>query len=518
MDKINLGRAYPLVDMPQGLPPDSLLADIDITVYLGTFNPASDFFSVVDYRYDLIQLRCSHPAIHDLFVNISPLRWSSVNTDTVSLRLLAGDYQGVPLWSGEAKVEPSRVVILSGVRQTVEVYNQRRTLLDPRPGCLPYEYPEDTWSTADGYVLICGPFAGPVAITGGHSSRISQYDSSGVLDVSSDPLGGEAGRPCSGQVPYADEEIPALGRNTLDGAASCAEVLRSINGASGSSLSFRTGQGVSIYTQPEKSRVTLRFDGAGSARCPEIELNQAECPPDDDPSCGPELPVDLCPDPPEQLAPPRDAANIPPVERLPIIAPTKCQPLPSIYKYLALRSCNNAVVTWNGQSWTISRGCRSHCEIVLPENPVNADVGYQRTTQCRYVKSDTTLGVRNTDFDEQLKHWETRRDARQITSHASFSSDQLPALQLQPGAVAYQTDFQVGFRSVMKFDYSGALRVVIAYGGRLCEIVDLDSETPTSTFVGEYVIKSNQPVSVQFEVDADAENPGFVSYPHLAAV
>ena len=510
----HLGHAYPLIFSPRGLPPDGAMADLDLTISSSKFDPSRDNVLVTAITQSTIEFLI--PAIQDnpFVCVISADQWVETDLGIMLAKVLVGParFRAMP-WSGSAVVEPSRLIVIPGASQSVEVYNKNRTRIPPKPGCVPPVFPEEP---AGGYSLICGPLTGDIRISGGYNSRVFQYPASKEIQLFGDPLGGEAGSPCTGQDSYYDQDLPPNGRDTLDGAPRCSEVLRSINGISVGSFNFSSGQGVSVFSQPVKSRVTLRLDGAGSALCPYPEIDQADCPDNDDPYCGPIGGFDNCPDPPDELASIREKGNIPPIESLPIVGATSgpCEPLPSQFKYLSLRGCGNANALFDGNSWVYMNRCRSSCHADLPTDRPLA--GTTRRLNCAFVPPDTTIGVRNPDFID-LRHWGVLGDPVVLSSHPQFSVEDMPAVRLIAEQAVYQTEIYVPRRSVLTFTYFGKIRLMVVILGKLCVSETLDSNYEVATYTGEYIIRTNEEIAIQFQAESSIEE-AIVSSPILTSV
>lgn len=513
----NFARAYPLVFSPQTTLPYSILGDLDIVVYAAGFKPAKDRFFVTAFAGSQLQINCSHTDISPITVTLRENDWATADNSQLLVRALSGKLSGIPSWTGQEEIEPTRVTLMSGVRQAVEVYNEGPKRMPERPGCLPYPYPDPNWVDEDGYVLMCGPYLGSVVLAGGYSSRVAQYDSQGVLQISGDQSGGEGGKPCEGQISLHPEDIPLPGRSTSDGAARCTEVLKSINGISVGNFSFQAGNGVRVFAQPAKSRVTVRFDGAGSARCPDTDIEPADCPPQDDPFCGPVIPISLCPDAPTDLAAIREPGQIPDVSELPIVGPGLCDPLTPETSHLGLRGCGNGTARYDGLRWQIMRRCNPHCLENLTNLPTTAESGAERTFPCSRVPADTTVGFRNQEFGDSLQHWGTIGAPQQILSDARLTTAELPAIRIDGGQAIYQTEVSLPYRSAVKFDYIGAPRLLLAVFGGLCVDVLLPEVTEVTTYISEYRLAANRPISVQFAVPATGVT-SIVSFPHLAIV
>lgn len=515
--ELHLGHAYPLIFDPQDDSLDGYLADIDITVYAADFEQAIDRFAVVSLDAQTMLLRCTNESIRDLIVPLGDLSWTERTTDVLHVRVLAG-YRAdrLRLWTGYREIEPTRVVQLAGLKQSVTVYNRDRALQAPRPECRPYEFDERTWVDEDGYVIMCGPHYGDVEFAGGISSRVDQYNGQRQLQIIGDPAGGELGRVCEGQVALHEQEVAPLGRGTLDGASRCNEVLKSINGISVETLLFQGGAGVSVYSQPEKSRVTVRFDGAGLARCPGTEISQAACPEAELAYCGPLQPTDLCPDVPDDLASVRKPGKIPDIPDLPLLRPGLCDPLPSEFKYLALRGCATAQYRWDGVTWINTLRCRPHCASTPPTGTgLPAEI---RSVNCVSTLPDPTVGIRNPFFQDDFVNWGFKQPPTLIESHPKFTAGQLPAVELSGQRYIFQTEIWVSHRTVLRFDYFGSVRLILAALGNLCLDVTLDSDLESSSsYIGELVIPAKRPIAVQF-MAGSAERSGIISVPYLDAV
>lgn len=506
----HLGHAYPFIT--GSTLADSAIADIDITILRGEFDPTTDTVRVVAVRLDsiLFQFSASNGSIS---VPISPGQWTELVTDDFVIRVLAGLEDSLAQgWSGSAVVEPCRVAVIAGSSQSIEVYSRARTRTNGKPGCIPLDFGLDEFVDQYGLVYQCGPLTGDVQLAGGYSSVVTQYGSTGEIIVRADASGGELGRPCDSQFPIHDEEIIPVGATTFDGSPRCSDVLRSVNGVVADNINVIAGTGVSVYPQPDKSRLTIRFDGAGSARCPEVDIQQALCPPTYPGYCGPTEDTDICPDAPSELASLRDPNQIPPLEQLPILKPGTCLPVPSKYKHLTLRNCSSAVIAFVNGRWRFTQRCLPHCYAELPTQPGReSDV---TRLDCHSVGPDTTIGVRNNDFGDDLANWGYDTVPFQVVEFPGLDVDALPAIGLSGTQYIYQTEIFVPHRSTLKFGYLGKLTVSVVSLGRLCVDEELDSEGVYAVYTGKFLIPARQPVSIQFSV-ANALDTVVVSLPYL---
>ena len=513
----HLGHAYPFINRQlDSLPVDQAIADIDLLIYSSAFDPSIHDIVVTSITQNSIDILISVIRDTPFTCTLTDNSWASTDHGIISVRVLAGppQFRQVP-WTGGAIVEPCRSIVIPGANQSVEVYNKQRTRVPQKEGCIPPEFA----SEVDGdYALLCGPYSGNVFLGGGHNSRVFQYVASQELQLFGDSLGGELGSPCSGQESYYDQDISPRGRNTLDGAPRCSDVLRSINGVSEDAFRIGSGDGVSVFPQPAKSRITIRIDGAGSAICPYPEIDQADCPANDDPYCGPVGGFDNCPDPPESLGSLRLPGTIPPVASLPIAGggsnTRECVTLPSRLKYLALRGCSSASAKFDGNVWEYARRCSPSCLGSLPTS--TPAPGTIQPVNCSFVPPDPTIGIRNPEFTN-FDHWGLVQSPTAIVTHPAFPREAMPAVSLTGIQAVYQTEIYVAHRSVLSFQYLGKLRLYIVTSNKLCVDEALDSEGVVATYVGDFVIRTNQEVAIQLQAE-DPSAEVVVSLPFLTAV
>ena len=517
----NLGRAYPFVFNPTvPLPPDSAIADIDIIVYSSKFEPALHPIVVTSISLTKLTLVVSAITNETITCSIEDGIWVVTSNQLLKIRVLAGRREArQQLWTGQAVIEPARIVVIPGANQSIEVYNKTRTRMPALAGCLDYAFADEEQPM---YVKQCDITTGEVVLAGGFSSRVFQYDASRELTVFGDPEGGEAGKPCTGQMPLYSTDIAPAGRNTLDGAPRCSDVVRSINGISVDNFQFEAGTGVTVFAQPNKSRGTVRLDGAGSAICPFPEIQRAPCPPGPDYPCGPIVPTDYCPDEPGDLASLRVKGTIPPIDSLPIIAPRgntknftdKCKNLPEHLSFLTQRGCVPATAVYDSQGWRFTKRCRPACSTNLPTD--NAKIGDERTIPCEYSPPDTTIGVRNNLFTD-FKFWGITGSPDILQSHVQLTSADLPAVRISTGEAVYQTQISVGHDSVLSFRFMGELRLSIVVLGKLCVDVLLNSPSGPSDYVSDFVVPANREVAIHFSVEV-GNKYAIVSMPFLAAI
>lgn len=514
-EELNLGRAYPLV-FPGNLPVDNAISDIFVLIFSAEYDPDKHSVHVTQLTAHSATVRFTMDSTVEVVVPLGSSEWAEVRTTFCLIKLRLGTYRYASQpWVGSAEVEPCRIAIVPNTDQSVEVYNKLRTRVIAKPGCIAPDFGDDEFVDQYGLVLRCSSDASDVVFVGGFSTVVSQYDANAQLTIAGDVGGGEAGRACSGQVAVHADELPPVGASTLDGSPGCSEVLRRVNGVSGDFINFLAGTGASVYPQPEKHRVTVRFDGAGSARCPVTDINRADCPPPYPGYCGPVDAVDICPDNPDDLASIRTPNSIPPVSSLPIVQPSELPELPARLKYLNLRGCSSALAEHDGTKWFFRVPCRPSCYGRLPG--IAAVAGTSRSVSCEWQPPDPTIGVRNNDFGFNLALWGVNGSPVQITSHDLLGMADLPALAMPGNSVIYQTEISVPVTAKVKFSYIGRLKFYVASLGRLYLETELLSENTLAAYETEFVIPKNQPISIQFEV-LPSWATAIVSLPYMTSV
>lgn len=167
-------------------------------------------------------------------------------------------------WSGEAAIEPALVQSTVGSYvSSINVGNSERTRVTAAEGCTSVEWDYPDSDDAVHISKMC--IRGDVRIKAGYNAAISQVDFNNQIEVSAEVGAGE-GVPCQ-EVPLFDGEEPPDGSTLYTGGLRCSEVLRSINGIGGQSISFISGNGVQITPSPDQNKILLDINMNGLAVC-----------------------------------------------------------------------------------------------------------------------------------------------------------------------------------------------------------------------------------------------------------
>ena len=179
--------------------------------------------------------------------------------------------EGEELATDSLLVEPATLQNLTRAYvRSLNVANQDRTRATSPAGC-----PELEWLHAVGGLVAqerC--IQGPVRLKAGHNFLLRQNVREGAIELAV-AIGAGLGPPCEEATLFAGE-LPPMGRQTLDGALRCDEVLRSINGLGGRQLQLLAGPGVQLVADPENHRLTVDVDMAGLPVCYSEESDLSE--------------------------------------------------------------------------------------------------------------------------------------------------------------------------------------------------------------------------------------------------
>lgn len=183
---------------------------------------------------------------------------------TGDLSVLEGRLEDCQSLEGPWTILPSRVVNLSrSYVRSISIANADRTRATAPEGCFEYCLPFERKS----HYVACDCLAGYVEFVPGHNMEIFVDPSDNSLSLEARP-GSGLGPVCS-DVPLFPGERPPEGRSTLDGALSCAEVVRSINGISRRFLTLMAGSGVIITSYPEEHKIVVNVSMRDLTVCPE---------------------------------------------------------------------------------------------------------------------------------------------------------------------------------------------------------------------------------------------------------
>jgi hypothetical protein len=166
---------------------------------------------------------------------------------------------------GPWPVEPSRIQNLSDTYvRSINIANAERTRATAPEGCRDCCYPFPRRS----HYIVCQCLTGDIVISEGYNVSLAPDVSQNAIAVSGQ-IGAGLGQPCE-ELKLFHSEAPPHGRETLDGALQCHEVIRSINGVSRQFFTVLAGQGVQIRSLPEQHTLVISLDMHGLAYCPDF--------------------------------------------------------------------------------------------------------------------------------------------------------------------------------------------------------------------------------------------------------
>ena len=467
---LNLGRAFPLRDYASAVPWAPRIANLQITLRPGTehadaFNTVSLFLGgrTTPVLQNLLGLTSPHcflafgsdaTGLQGQAMVFAAPTTAATYTEVLSIAaskrdlLLAAGFTTnetavavkASLWDGWAVFGdlaefPIGVVSLtdpipleaSRVRHVAEpatntasgrvfVYNEQRTTYTDPTGCEHVTAADPTLTQA--YVLSCGPVDIPTRLGGGIQVASSLQSSTGLVTLIGEPGRGDLPKPCEPLALSANEPL----RNGLsyDGAPTCLDVLRRINGVQGPDVQLLARSGVNVATFPDLHRVVLSVSGETLVTCPTYDPpTQVEFLPTNDAgvACGdgggflpqPGFPVDMTF---TSTSTTTSAATA-------TVDPINC-----------LAKCS-----WvgNGSSWDlVVYPCTSPCSCEQPDtSPVSGNVV---TTSCVELPvGDEGNAVRNADFvfDVPLGAWDITGDTTLVDAYPGLAATEFPMILMQ---------------------------------------------------------------------------------------
>jgi len=159
--------------------------------------------------------------------------------------------------TGAAVLQPQLVQNLNNsFVRGISLANADRTRYTSPTGCLPQVHavtPQPVWIRARD---ICGT----VFFAEGRNCTIRQTNEDNSLEFAASK-GAGAGHLCEA-VPVYTGELPPTGATTLDGAVSCGEVIRHVNGVGGPHVGIGGGSGVRKTTTTNTISLDVDLDGA----------------------------------------------------------------------------------------------------------------------------------------------------------------------------------------------------------------------------------------------------------------
>lgn len=166
---------------------------------------------------------------------------------------------------GPWPVLPSRIVNLSrSYVRSISIANADRTRATAPEGCFEYCLPFERKS----HYVACDCLSGHIEFAPGHNLEIFVDSTDNSLLVEARP-GSGLGPVCT-DIPLFPGEQPPVGRTTLDGALSCSEVVKSINGISRRFFTLMAGSGVIITSYPEEHKIVVDISMQDLTICPDL--------------------------------------------------------------------------------------------------------------------------------------------------------------------------------------------------------------------------------------------------------
>lgn len=163
--------------------------------------------------------------------------------------------------SGSTTIEPTLIQNLNDiyVRQ-ISLANTPRTKATPPTVC-----DSSSSRTPEPNYVNYECIKGDVKLLAGYNCEINVSTGDNSITIGGF-IGGGVGQPCDEPLLYSSE-IPPEGSNLLSGGPECKDVLKTINGISGKTISIVGGLGVTISDGPGPATITINPDHHGMALC-----------------------------------------------------------------------------------------------------------------------------------------------------------------------------------------------------------------------------------------------------------
>lgn len=176
-------------------------------------------------------------------------------------------------WEGEIPVEPSLITNLSqSYIRSMTVANSERTRASSPAECRDYCWP----FTQEEHYLQCECVTGGIRFKEGYNTCITQDALENTITINACAGGGE-GVACE-DVKVTEDEAPPTGRNTLDGALKCDEIIRTINGVGKRFFEITGGTGVTITPVPDENKIIVDINLKTLAICPDLREQSSTAP------------------------------------------------------------------------------------------------------------------------------------------------------------------------------------------------------------------------------------------------
>jgi len=181
---------------------------------------------------------------------------------------------GNSVYLGDPVIEPALIKNQSdSFIRSINIANADRTRADTPDECRDLIWkvePEDVYVRE-----VC--LTGRLRFEEGYNADIEQSTTETSIRVGAS-VGAGAGEACT-QVPVFTDELPPFGGDNLDGAFSCSDVIRSINGIGGRIVQLLAGPGVSITPDPGNNRIGIAIDLNSLKACIDLpeSVEESEC-------------------------------------------------------------------------------------------------------------------------------------------------------------------------------------------------------------------------------------------------
>lgn len=212
----------------------------------------------------------------DFVVELPEGEYVTVYADTPDIfgYITVGDIAALAGWLADGstitRTDPNSLIVEPALVQngsnlavmSINVANDDRTRAAAPDGCPPIDWPIELQDT---YTVVTG-LTGDIALAPGHNTAVSQDSWSKQITVYGAPGAGD-GLPCEPLELFPGDSGPTDNPGQLDGALTCQDVVRSVNGIHGPVLSLLGGPGVEVHMDPDNHALTVNISLSQIAVC-----------------------------------------------------------------------------------------------------------------------------------------------------------------------------------------------------------------------------------------------------------
>lgn len=411
------------------------------SLFIASFGNSPQIFQSA--QLELISKRSAHTAGDFDAYPYDPLLPTGSAEGVISFGDPADITISTELFTNSLPVEPCTVLPVQEPaggpgRGRVRIYNKARTKYSPDPDCAHVKATPAQESTP--YVLQYVA-DGPVKFSAGHNLLIDALTNQGVITFSGDVGAGNKGPICEDIPISATDSNKVIGpggtaelfERKLDGALTCKQVARSLNGAQGPDVRIRAFDGTQVASYPQLNRVVVGITGAGSAACPSFnETAQVACIPQNawGINCGDNNVESTCPPEPNNKV----GYNVSDIVGYGMMSYATASAIVEAPALLNRNICGDPCewVFTSGGFELLNSGCVSPCGCLPPTVTGGIKEGDKVKTSCSEL-TETPFLIRNADFIATPFYagWDIYGNVTLITSDPNISSHDLPVVQLK---------------------------------------------------------------------------------------